>query len=694
MKTPSMKIILESLDNIITDFENKKSVRIESKQDLGIIYTPKIIVEYIVSNIFRIYFADLLEFEKLFENATYRNEIIRNDVIFNSLLRKLHNLTILDPACGSGRFLISAAGKLFKLYKLINSGLSDFEIKRTIIEKNLHGIEIEKQACVISKLRLIRWLFSDKKVPLDINKIITNNLKIEDINHNINKLNLKVNISHKDFLLDNNSNTYEIIIGNPPYIENKKIRKGDYKKKLTNRFTSAFRLFDLSILFLERALELMQQHSGCLSMILTNKFLSADYGIKIRQLLLNETELKEIINISSLPIFGKTSTYPIIISFKKSSPKRNNTIIIKKYGKLNDLIQNRKDHINKLNQALIKHIPSYVFPIYGKIDTIKYLYSHFKPMSEAVKDLKIIYRPFGFINWAKHLDNYSIDKNSEDDLILIGTGNVGKYHILFNKPIKIAQKLLNVSYFKYQKEYDKIWQELKNEKIIFREIAKELTCFYDNGLFINVTGLYFIRIPSFSKNKLLCLLAILNSNFMDTIFKTMFGSLHMSGGYLRFNGSFIKRLPMPKEYPLFLSQIGKILQFLSQLEYDLSLIHKGDLKKFDLTEKKYKEMGCYLNFFKKLNNSLVTILYLENYYSNANEKYYHLKKLLYSKPGQTKIQHKYFLPRFEIKKYLSFQLDELKKILVEIKDLHEATINNKTLVKEMEDLMKESSLEH
>lgn len=66
MKTPSMKIILESLDNIITDFENEKSDRIESKQDLGIIYTPKIIVEYIVSNIFRIYFADLLEIEKRF----------------------------------------------------------------------------------------------------------------------------------------------------------------------------------------------------------------------------------------------------------------------------------------------------------------------------------------------------------------------------------------------------------------------------------------------------------------------------------------------------------------------------------------------------------------------------------------------------------------------------------------------------
>ncbi|KKM05126.1 hypothetical protein LCGC14_1757300, partial [marine sediment metagenome] len=287
MKTPPIKILSETIKNIITDFETEKSDRAESKQDLGIIYTPKIIVEYIVSNIFRIYFSDLIEIEKLFENANYRNDIIENDVLSEILHRKLRNLTILDPACGSGRFLISAADLLFKLYKLINSELSDFEIKRTIIEKNLYGIEIEKQACIISKLRLISWLFSSKEIPLDINRIIPNDLKIEDLNHNINKLNLKINIFQKDFLLDSSSNTYEIIIGNPPYIENKKIKKSVYKKKLKKRFSCAYRLFDLSIIFLERAIELLQQNIGCLSMILTNKFLSADYGIKIRELLIN-----------------------------------------------------------------------------------------------------------------------------------------------------------------------------------------------------------------------------------------------------------------------------------------------------------------------------------------------------------------------------------------------------------------------
>ena len=688
MKTPPTKILLESIENFIIDFENEKSDRSESKQDLGIIYTPKIIVEYIVSNIFRIYFADLIEIENFFGNTAYRNDIIKNDLLFNPLLRKLHNLTILDPACGSGRFLISAAAKLFKLYKLINSSLSDYEIKRTIIEKNLHGIEIEKQACIISKFRLVRWLFSDNKVAIDVNNKISNNLKLEDISQYINKLNIKMNIYHGDFLLDNNLNTYDIIIGNPPYIENKKIKKGTYKTKLTNRFTSAFRLFDLSILFLERALELMKQHSGCLSMILTNKFLSADYGIKIRKLLLFETELKELINISAIPIFGKISIYPIIISFKKSPPKDNNTIIIKKYGLLEDIVQNNAEQEYKLDQSSIKHLPSHVFPIYGKIDIIKFLFAKFKPMSDAIKDLKIIYRPFGFINWAKHLDNYSSHKNSDDDLLLIGTGNVGKYHIKFNKPIKIAKKILNISYFKFQKEYLPVWEELKKDKLIFREIAKELTCFYDNGLYTNVTGLYFIRIPSFTKNELLCLLTILNSNFMDDVFKTLFGSLHMSGGYLRFNGSYIKRLPMPKKYPLFLSQIGQILQFLSQIQYDFSTIDKGDLKKYNLSETNYKEIERYLDFFKNLSNSLVTILYLEDYYSRTNKDYYNLRKLLYSKPGESKIQNKYLLPRFEINKYETLQIDEIKKILVEIESIHESIVTNKKIVKELEDLMK------
>ncbi|GAH48950.1 unnamed protein product, partial [marine sediment metagenome] len=164
---------------------------------------------------------------------------------------------------------VSAAENLFKLFKSLDLKLTDFEIKRNIIEKNLYGIEIEKPACIISKLQLIKWLLSDKNLPSNFIDLNTNTLNTKDINHFFNKLNLKLNIFHEDFLLDVNSITYDIIIGNPPYIENKKIKGDGYKKKLTKRFKSAFRLFDLSIVFLERALELLKQGSGYLSMIIT-----------------------------------------------------------------------------------------------------------------------------------------------------------------------------------------------------------------------------------------------------------------------------------------------------------------------------------------------------------------------------------------------------------------------------------------
>ena len=690
METQAVQNILTSIEKIIENFENEKIDGKGFSRNIGIIYTPKKIVDYIISDIFRIYFENLMDFQKLVEDNTYNKALIKNKDLYNALIKKIQNIRILDPACGSGRFLISAADKLYNLYRLLNINLSNFEIKRNIIEKNLHGVEIEKPACIISKLRLIKWLFHNNETHPKIKNLTIKRLKVIDYDQFIKPLNLKFNIYNLDFLLEFNSKNYDIIIGNPPYIENKKIKDINYKKKLKERFKSAYKLFDISVVFLERALELLKQDSGCLSIITTNKFFSADYGVRIRQLLINETELKEFINISSIPIFKKIAAYPIIISLKKSPPKKDNRILIKTYKNLNELIEKSNVWTKFLPQELIKKIPSFVFPIFGNINLIKYLYSNFKVFSDVVPDLKIIYRPFGFINWKKNLENIYNIKSSDKDLLLLGTGSIEKYYIKFDKRIKIAKKNFNISFFKYQKEFEKIWIELKSQKLIFREIAKELTCIYDNGLFVNITGLYFIRIPSFNENKLFCLLTILNSNLMDFIFKTLFSSLHLAGGYLRFNGSFIKRLPIPKMLPPTLSEIGKILQFLSQLLYDLNSARQGSFTNPIISffnEKKEKEIILYLNFFKKLNNSLVDLLYLEKYYLKSNKHYNHLRELLNSTKVIIETQNKYILPRFHLQNYKTFKMDELEPVLAEIKDLYKTLIIDEILINEINDII-------
>jgi tRNA1(Val) A37 N6-methylase TrmN6 len=686
--------IIYLIEKQIKDFENQKLLNQNKNRNLGIIYTPNQIVDYMVSNVFRLYFQEHSNFLKnhqfdfsLEKIAVHLN---RNQELKEKFSKMIKNLRILDPSCGSGRFLISVAENLYKIHKIINPKLSNIEIKKTIIEKNLYAIEIEKSASIISELRLINWFLSNTLNELNSRNSDFKGLRFRNVNHFIEKLNIRLNISNLDFLLDFNSDKFDIIIGNPPYVENKKIKDKEFKKKLSKRYHSAYRLFDLSILFIERSLELLNDN-GYLSFILPNKFLSADYGIKIRTILLNESELKEIINISSLPIFQNAATYPIILSLKKYNQNKKKEITIKLFKRMTELTNNDRIEIIKFNQNLINQFPSKVIPVSGNVELLTYLFNNFKTFAETFKDLKILYRPFGFLEYSKYYDNISDKPQSNDDLLLIGTGNIEKYQIKFNKRIKIMGRDLKISYFKYNSNFEHIWNELNSEKLIFREIAKDLTFFYDPGVFVNITGLYFIKIPSLNTDQLFILLTIFNSQFMDLVFKSLFSSLHMAGGYLRFNGSFIKRLPMPRKLPVFLSQLGKTLQLLSQLNYEfnsykLKIREDTELEKF---YKKYNnKINIYLNFFNKLSNSLVMLLYLDELYLKSNLDYNILRDLLDLKVKLKQIPSIFFIHNFEIKNYSVYSLNELDHILPEIIKLYTTLHSNKELINQVDDIIK------
>ena len=640
-----------------------------SKEKSGVVYTPQKIADYIVNNAFKFFLYDFIFHEdqdKITPDQLdlYNFKEYLNPDIKRRLKRKIEGLKILDPACGSGRFLIAIVNFLFKLIKLFDDEKEDFEIKKNIIQNNLYGIEIDSTAYFISKLRLLMWLYSENPSDMTVHEDKLKNLKIYDIEKIIDENIIDFNIYNVDFLFDfdlDKNLQFDFIIGNPPYIENKKIKDTELKKRIYKNFKSAYKLFDLSIIFLEKSLNIMKNNENSyLSFILSNKFLSADYGVKIREILLRQTELKEINNVSSLKLFNKTATYPIIITLKKGVSNEDSRIILKNYNDLADIFNPDDTKIEIIAQSLIEKLPSNVIPISGNIKLIQFLYSNFKTMSNTFNDLKILYRPFGFLKWAKHFENILEEKTSESDLILIGTGNVGKYHIKSQKMIKIAKQEFKVSYFKETAEYQEIWKKLACEKILVREIATELTCVYDPGVFTNITGLYFLNIPSFNTNELFSFLTIMNSNLLNLTFKTLFGTLHMSGGYMRFNGSFIKRLPMPREFPNSLNYIGRINQFLSQLIYDYNSGLIKD-KVIDLTE-----VSRYSKFFRELANSLVDILFLEEYDDYINENYIFLKDVLTKKNDLPELKVKYNNPNYNLPKFEIYQekerLENIKKI--------------------------------
>ncbi len=671
MKKKSMENHFTYLRDFLKKHEEDKLQNKIGNKTNGIVYTPQHIADFVTNNVFKIYLIDKIKEKEWIPNIlTEQLDNLPLIKFFNeqeeqtkNLVRKhISQMKILDPSCGSGRFLLSVANFLLELYKILSCNLTLKEIKRYIIEHNIYGVEIEKGALLATKARLMMWYSQTELESLALN--MKDNLEsIIDNSH------LNFQIFHSDYLLEFNTKPFDIILGNPPYIENKKIENKAYKNKL-KIFDSAYRLYDLSILFIEKSMELLSQNQGYLSFLITNKFLAADYGIKIRKKIVHDTQIRQIIDISSLPIFKEAAAYPIVITLKIISLEKENLFDFIQLDEINININQKKERWKKISQNSLKKLPTHVIPLSGDIDLVNSIFDNYKSLQEKFQGLKIIYRPFGFIKWAKHFKNIQEEKKSDHDLLIIGTGNLGKYHIKFNKLITIAKNKLKISYFTYQDDYKDKWKLLKSEKLIFREIAKELTWVYDPGIYVNITGLYQVIIESFSTNDYFCLLAIMNSEFMNNLFNTLYRSLHMAGGYLRYNGSFIKRLPIPNDFPSSISNISKINHFLHQLRHDFRELDVNDKIKLEDIEK-------LIIIFEALTNALVEELYLNK--RECKE----LSFLLDSKDYFPEIEFKYIYPHFKIENYKFYNLNEIKEILRDIFIIYTKIIENKQIMSEL-----------
>lgn len=407
-----------------------------------------------------------------------------------------------------------------------------------------------------------------------------------------------------DFAEIINEGGFDIIIGNPPYLENKKIRNVVEKELLKAQYKTAYKLYDLSILFIERSHMLLKE-TGYFSFIITNKFISTDYGIKIRKLILRETRLKEIIDVSYLPIFKDAATYPIILTFSKASTTldvknlENKFLIIPKLDKISLLKTERFKKI-KAKQSNYYSLPKHVFDLTGNFPIISEIIA--SPKSVRLSDLgRFSYRILGFTDWEKTLELISTKRTSKDDLKFIGTTNVFQFSIDWKRTIKLSGKRLESTYLPNAKKHEAAWETFTKQKILIKEISKRLTASFDPGIFANATGIYMFLPKDEINLKLFTLL--LNSKLLDFIFSTLFGSTHMAGGYLRFNGSYLNELPIiiPKNewQQNLLANLCDYLSFLQQL------VIEDDIK-INLLE-----------FFSKIANYLVLEVYFESEFEKS-----------------------------------------------------------------------------
>ena len=211
---------------------------------------------------------------------------------------------ILDPACGGGAFLISAGRALQARYPSKNM--------KEIVQDYLYGIDINLEAVFITIIGL--WgLIGDLNFDpgLLTNNIIAGNTILA---RNAPE-ELKPIVWEKIFQKVQLSGGFDIIIGNPPYIRQERIR--EFKIYLTpyKTFTPTA---DLYIYFFEKGIDLLRPH-GILTFITSNSFLRTRSARPLRSFLKKNVRILDFYDAFRGVVFSSFVT-PCILTLQKDPP--------------------------------------------------------------------------------------------------------------------------------------------------------------------------------------------------------------------------------------------------------------------------------------------------------------------------------------------------------------------------------------
>ena len=144
---------------------------LEDNKDKGAFYTPKEIVQYMCRESLIAYLSEETQDEPAMRNLVLNNDIqtIKDK---DKVLSALKNIKICDPAVGSGAFPMGMLNELFACRILLEGDIADEEnrsrIKKEIVRENIYGVDIEKGAVDIARLRFWLAIIVDEKIPLPL----------------------------------------------------------------------------------------------------------------------------------------------------------------------------------------------------------------------------------------------------------------------------------------------------------------------------------------------------------------------------------------------------------------------------------------------------------------------------------------------------------------------------------------------
>ena len=352
---------------------------VTGRHDTGSYYTPRPVVSFMCRESLKICLQN-----KTDETPEVLQAFVDDDDATEirdpeKVLKVLQTLRICDPACGSGAYLLGMMSELLHLREaLFRSQNVDprttYQRKLDIIQQNLYGVDKDEFAINIAMLRLWLSLAVDYEgeVPaplpnLDYKVAVGDSLTgpapeppddqsslEEQLIQQIQEHKEVYSITHNDFdkwrlreiigeLKENlqswqaapggfvwqiefsevfQEGGFDIVIGNPPYLHQKR----EYVKALKPTFENLFqevytRSADAYVCFYKRGVELLRVN-GILTYISSNTFLRVKFGKKLRAFCASKVRLHKLLDFGSVRVFKQAKVSPCIVLVENIAPNR------------------------------------------------------------------------------------------------------------------------------------------------------------------------------------------------------------------------------------------------------------------------------------------------------------------------------------------------------------------------------------
>jgi hypothetical protein len=566
----------------ITDLEALRAVsrgeeapKVSKRKREGVVYTPDIVTRFLVGRTIGATlserFAALLakhgkeapangdpifaEGEKAVERAFWRD-----------YMGALRALCIVDPACGSGAFLVAAFDALAAEYRRVIEHLNvlgdevEFDPFDEIVTKNLYGVDLNAESVEITRLAL--WL------------------KTARSQHRLQNLEKTIKVGNS--LIGDKESTdhpfdwraafpdvfagggFDIVIGNPPYVRMELIKP--VKPYLEKHYVVAADRADLYAYFFECGVSVLKE-GGRLGYISSSTFFRTGSGENLRKFLGDHVAVETVIDFGDLQIFEGVTTYPAIVTLQKGAAREGTLSFLKVDAVPNDLEaefaakartmprarlgagswQMEDDALARLREKIVKGRKTlgevYGAPLYG----IKTGFNDAFIIDTATRDRLVAQDPKSAELLVPFLrgENVKRWRVEPEGLFLINTPK-GKVDIDAYPAIRdwllpfkadLEKRATKQEWFELQQAQLAYQPSFSTEKIIYGHFAQERIFAFDREGYFSNDKSYFIP------NATIDLLSLLNANVSWFVITGL--SPAVRGGFYEMRVQYIKQMPIP-----------------------------------------------------------------------------------------------------------------------------------------------------